>query len=116
MPSTGSCGHHLPKYWSSVGVFAIRLRKLFDLHATNKSQIAEKALYYIAAFYEVEREIRELGPGDRQRIRREKSSANHRRTSYLDDRPEAACAGGVGHRQSLGLQPQTLDSANALSR
>lgn len=36
--------------------------KFFDLHATNKSQIAEKALHYIAALYEVEREARELEP------------------------------------------------------
>jgi len=49
-------------------------RKFFDLHATNKSQIAEKALHYIAALYEVEREVRELEPGDRQRIRREKAA------------------------------------------
>jgi hypothetical protein len=49
-------------------------RKFFDLHATNKSQIAEKALHYIAALYEVEREVRELEPGDRQRIRQEKAT------------------------------------------
>ncbi len=49
-------------------------RKFFDLHATNKSQVAEKTLHYIAALYEVEREVRELEPGDRQRIRREKAS------------------------------------------
>jgi len=49
-------------------------RKFFDLHATNKSQIAEKALHYIAALYEVEREVSELGSGDRQRIRREKAT------------------------------------------
>ena len=49
-------------------------RKFFDLHAANKSQIAEKALHYIAALYEVEREVRELDPGDRQRIRQEKAA------------------------------------------
>jgi len=49
-------------------------RKFFDLHATNKSQIAEKALHYIAALYEVEREVRELEPGVRQRIRQEKAA------------------------------------------
>lgn len=37
-------------------------RKFFDLHATNKSEIAEKALHYIAALYEVKREVRELEP------------------------------------------------------
>lgn len=49
-------------------------RMLFDLHATNKSQIAEKALHYIAALYEAEREVRELKPGVRQRIRQEKAA------------------------------------------
>ncbi|SCW97674.1 Transposase IS66 family protein [Pseudomonas sp. NFACC05-1] len=49
-------------------------RKFFDLHATNKSQIAEKALHYIAALYEVEREVHELEPGARQGIRQEKSA------------------------------------------
>ena len=49
-------------------------RKLFDLRATNKSQIAGKALHYIAALYEVEREARELDPDVRQRIRREKAA------------------------------------------
>jgi len=34
----------------------------------------KKALHYIAALYEVERETRELEPRDRQRIRREKAA------------------------------------------
>jgi hypothetical protein len=42
------------------------------LHAINKSQIAEKALHYIAALYEAEREVCELEPGDRQRYGRKK--------------------------------------------
>ncbi|MNN19497.1 Transposase IS66 family protein [compost metagenome] len=44
------------------------------MHATNKSQIAEKALHHIAALYEIEREVRELEPGVRQRIRQEKAA------------------------------------------
>ncbi|RMR37941.1 hypothetical protein ALP36_01995 [Pseudomonas syringae pv. coriandricola] len=59
---------------TEIGCMAHARRKFFDLHATNKSQIAEKALHYIAALYEVEREVRELEPGDRQRIRREKAA------------------------------------------
>lgn len=43
-------------------------RKFFDLHAINKSQIAEKALQYSAVSYEVEREVRELEPTVRHRI------------------------------------------------
>ena len=62
-----------------LGVTEIRCmdharRKFFDLLVTNKSQIAEKALHYIAALYEVEREVRELDPHDRHRIRQEKAA------------------------------------------
>jgi hypothetical protein len=45
---------------TEIGCMTHARRKFFDLHATNKSQIAEKALHYIAALYEVEREVREL--------------------------------------------------------
>lgn len=59
---------------TEIGCMAHARRKFFDLHATNKSQVAEKALHYIAALYEVEREVREPEPGDRQRIRQEKAA------------------------------------------
>ncbi|RMU26762.1 hypothetical protein ALP31_04691 [Pseudomonas amygdali pv. morsprunorum] len=59
---------------TEIGCMAHARRKFFDLHATNKSQVAEKALNYIAALYEAEREVRELEPGDRQRIRQEKAA------------------------------------------
>jgi transposase len=49
-------------------------RKFFDLHATNKSQVAEKALHYIAALYEIEREVKDLEPDMRHRIRQEKAA------------------------------------------
>jgi transposase len=58
---------------TEIGCMAHARRKFFDLHATNKSQIAEKALHYIAALYEVEREVKELEPDIRQRIRQEKA-------------------------------------------
>lgn len=67
-------------------------RKFFDLHATNKSQIAQKALHCIAALYEVRREARELGSGDPAANTARKSNADYRCTSYLDDCPEVACA------------------------
>ena len=35
-------------------------RKLFDLHVSNKSQIAGQALSYISALYDVEREVKSL--------------------------------------------------------
>ena len=44
-------------------------RKFFDLHANNQSQIAQRALATIQKLYQVEREVTELSPDERQRIR-----------------------------------------------
>ena len=84
-------------------------RKLFDLHATNKSQVAEKALHYIAALSEVEREVRELEPGDRQRIRHEKAApiADALHTWMIAQRQLVAEGSAIA---------KALDSADALSR
>jgi transposase len=49
-------------------------RKFFDLHAANKSQLAEQALHSIAGLYEVERQARDMSDAERWRIRQEKSS------------------------------------------
>ena len=49
-------------------------RKFFELHATNKSQLAEQALRYIQLLYEIESEIRDLEPDLRWRIRQEKAA------------------------------------------
>ena len=48
-------------------------RKFFELHATNKSQLAEQALRYIQLLYEIESEVRELEPDLRHQIRQEKA-------------------------------------------
>ncbi len=44
-------------------------RKFFDLHAANKSQLAEQALLTIGALYEVERQAKDMREEDRRRIR-----------------------------------------------
>lgn len=44
----------------------------FELHATNKSQLAEQALRHIQLLYEIESEVRDLEPDLRCRIRQEK--------------------------------------------
>jgi len=49
-------------------------RKFYDLHVTKKSVLAEQALRYIAALYEVEREVRDLEPDVRRRVRQEKAA------------------------------------------
>ncbi|RMM72196.1 Transposase component [Pseudomonas syringae pv. maculicola] len=48
-------------------------RKFFELHATNKSQLAEQALRYIQLLYEIESEVRDMEPDLRRRIRQEKA-------------------------------------------
>ena len=45
---------------TEAGCMAHARRKLFDLHVSNKSQIAGQALSYISALYDVEREVKSL--------------------------------------------------------
>ena len=58
---------------TEVGCLAHARRKFFDLHASNKSQIAHSALEQIARVYDIEREIKELDPDERRLMRQEKS-------------------------------------------
>jgi hypothetical protein len=58
---------------TEVGCLAHARRKFFDLHASNKSQIAQSALEQIGRIYDIEREIKELTAEARQRIRQDKS-------------------------------------------
>ena len=46
---------------------------VLDLHAANKSQLAEQALHSIGGLYEVERQAKYLSDEDRWRIRQEKA-------------------------------------------
>ncbi len=55
------------------GCMAHARRKFFELHSTDKSMLAEQALRYIQLLYEIEREIRDLEPDLRCRIRQEKA-------------------------------------------
>ena len=48
-------------------------RKFFDLHAANKSQIAEFALQQFARAYDIEREAKELKPDERKDIRQQQT-------------------------------------------
>lgn len=58
---------------TEIGCMAHARRKFFELHATNKSTLAEQALRYIQLLYEIESEVRDLEPDSRQRIRQEKA-------------------------------------------
>ncbi|WP_414707585.1 IS66 family transposase [Rhodoferax sp. UBA5149] len=54
---------------TEVGCMAHARRKFFDLHVSNKSQIAAQALQYITELYEVEREVKMLTADERYAIR-----------------------------------------------
>jgi len=58
---------------TEIGCMAHARRKFFELHATNKSQLAEQALRYIQLLYEIESEVRDVEPGLRRQIRQEKA-------------------------------------------
>ncbi|RMN88168.1 Transposase component [Pseudomonas coronafaciens pv. coronafaciens] len=58
---------------TEIGCMAHARRKFFELHATNKSTLAEQALRYIQLLYEIESEARDLEPDLRRRIRQEKA-------------------------------------------
>ncbi|WP_455231350.1 IS66 family transposase [Geopseudomonas aromaticivorans] len=58
---------------TEIGCMAHARRKFYDLHVANTSQLAEQALRHIAQLYDIEREVRDLLPDERQRIRQEKA-------------------------------------------
>jgi transposase len=47
---------------TEIGCMAHARRKFFELHATNKSMLAEQPLRYIQLLYEIEREARDPEP------------------------------------------------------
>lgn len=54
-----------------VGCLAHARRKFFDLHAANKSQIAEFALEQLRKVYEIERHARQVSPPQRLEMRQQ---------------------------------------------
>ena len=54
---------------TELGCMAHARRKFFDLHISNKSQIAQEALGYIGQLYEIERQVRDIQPEQRDLIR-----------------------------------------------
>ena len=58
---------------TEAGCLAHSRRKFFDLHVSNKSQVAEQALQYIGQLYDVEREVKSLTANERQKIRQSRS-------------------------------------------
>jgi transposase len=86
---------------NEIGCMAHARRKFYDLHQTNKSELAAKALEYIGQLYMIEQETKDLPPDKRQSIRNEKA------------RPiaDALHQWMVAHRQKL---PEGFGTAKAL--
>ena len=58
---------------TEAGCLAHARRKFFDLWANHKSTVGEEALKYFVQLYEVEREVKDLDPDERRRIRQLKA-------------------------------------------
>ena len=58
---------------TEAGCLAHARRKFFDLWVNHKSQVAEEALKFFVQLYEVEREVHDLDPDERRRIRQSKA-------------------------------------------
>jgi hypothetical protein len=56
-----------------IGCMAHARRKFFDLHVSNKSQIAEQALKFFGTLYDIERDITELDSHERCAVRQERA-------------------------------------------
>jgi len=58
---------------TEAGCLAHARRKFHELHAAGKSTLADQALLLFGRLYEVEREVKELHPDQRRRIRQSKA-------------------------------------------
>jgi transposase len=58
---------------TEIGCMAHARRKFYELHANHKSQIAEQALRYFGALYDVERDVAQLEPDKRCAIRQQRA-------------------------------------------
>ncbi|MGG1944699.1 IS66 family transposase [Trinickia sp. NRRL B-1857] len=58
---------------TEIACVAHARRKFFELHASNKSAIAEQALKYYGELYAVERDVAELTPDHRREVRQERA-------------------------------------------
>ena len=56
-----------------AGCLAHARRKFFDLHATNKSQLAGFALEQLGKVYDIERQVKDLSADQRQSIRQQQT-------------------------------------------
>ena len=100
-----------------VGCMAHARRKLHDLYADHRGEIAEEGLRCFAALYEIEREGRELKlDTDGRRLLRQQDQARRRSLAAMAHSTTRPGAGWLRHKKSDRLQPRTLGGADPLSR
>jgi transposase len=58
---------------TEAGCLAHARRKFHELWINHESQVGEQALKFFGELYDIEREVRELEPGERKRVRQERS-------------------------------------------
>ncbi len=58
---------------TEIACVAHARRRFFELHASNKSEIAEQALKYFGELYAVERDVAQLTPDHRREVRQERA-------------------------------------------
>jgi transposase len=59
---------------TEIGCLAHARRKFHELWVNHGSQVGERALKFFGELYDIEREVQELQPDERRRIRRERSA------------------------------------------
>ncbi len=59
---------------TEVGCLAHARRKFHELWVNHASQVGERALKFFAELYDIERDVSELRPGERRRIRQDRSA------------------------------------------
>ena len=91
---------------TEVGCMAHARRKFFDLHAANQSPVAAQALEYIGGLYAIEREIKNLSPGQRlaQRQRQAKPLADKYHDWLLAQRQRVPEGSGTARALDYSLK------------
>ncbi len=99
---------------TEAGCLAHARRKFFDLWANHKSTVAEEALKYFVQLYDVEREVQDLDPDERRRIRQLKARPVADALNKWLTLQRQKVPGWLGHREGHRLQPEPLGSPHAL--
>ncbi len=100
---------------TEIGCMAHARRKFFELHASNKSTLAEQALRYIQLLYEIENEARDLEPDSRCRIRQGKAVLMMERLHAWMIAQRDIVLEGSAISTALDYSLKTVGSAVALS-